>query len=625
MAGGFYPDEFVERVRELADITRIVGDYVPLKKAGARHRALCPFHEERTPSFYVSPAKGLFHCFGCGVGGDVFEFVKLMEHVEFPEALRLVAEKAGVPVPEPIVGRRDGAGGEKISTTEIYEIYDLAQKFYEKNLWEVGLGKIAREYLRERGFGEDAARGIGLGYAPPGWDHLVRFLREGGASTELAERAGLLKASARSEGGFYDVFRGRLLFPVRTPSGRVVAFGGRTLAEDKRGGEESEPKYINSPEHPAFRKRRTLFGLHASRGAIAKKGFAVLVEGYFDWLRLWQEGIQNAVASCGTGFTREHALLLRRYTSKVLVNFDGDAAGRKAAAGALEAMFEGDLAAAVLLFAEGMDPDDFIRTNGREAYLENLRHARPAFDFLVDEVAARHDLKSPHGKVEALNALLPYLARIPSAIERSEYFPRLRDRLSIEDAYLAAEVKRHLRERKGALDRETSASPQASVSLAVTPAERLLLVAAIETPEKASEILSRLFPTPDSPAEGEHDPMHTSGLAPTTSGLACPQTWQAVSRRLAEGREISFAALCEENLSEPEKAFLAALAVEDFSLPEPPEVEGALKTLEDKSLEHQRTLLRQQFKEAERSGDKKRADAIWAQIDVISQKIHQNP
>jgi DNA primase len=619
MAGGFYPNEFVERVRELADITRIVGDYVPLKKAGARHRALCPFHEERTPSFYVSPAKGLFHCFGCGVGGDVFEFVKLMERVEFPEALRLVAEKAGVPVPEPSRPRYGGAGeGEKISTTEIYEIYGRAQEFYEKNLWEGDLGKIARDYLRERGFGEDSARGVGIGYAPPGWDHLVRFLKKQGASTALAEHAGLIKASARSEGGFYDVFRGRLLFPVRTPSGRVVAFGGRTIVEDKRGGEDSEPKYINSPEHPAFRKRRTLFGLHASRDAIARKGFAVLVEGYFDWLRLWQEGIQNAVASCGTGFTREHAMLLRRYTSKVLVNFDGDAAGRKAAAGALEALFEGDLAAAVLLFPEGMDPDDFVRTSGRDAYLESLRRARPAFDFLVDEVAARHDLKSPHGKVEALNALLPYLARIPSAIERTEYFPRLRDRLGIEDAYLAAEVKRHLRERKGALDRETSASPQASASLAVTPAERLLLVAAIEAPEKAPEILARMFPPPDPPAEGEHDRPSDPG------GLACLQTWQAVSRRLAEGREISFAALCEENFSESEKAFLAALAVEDFSLPEPPEVEGALKTIEDKRLEQQKALLRRQFREAEQSGDKERANALWAQIDAISQKIHQN-
>jgi DNA primase len=604
---GFLPDDFVERVREHADIRRLVEGYIPLKKAGARWRALCPFHEEKTPSFYVSPVKGLFHCFGCGVGGDAFEFVKRVERVDFPDAVRLIAEKFGLPVPE---ARPRAAGRDDVATNDIYDVYREAAAYYERQLWEEELGKIAREYLVSRGFGEEWARKAGLGYAPPGWENLAGHLRKKGLPPAIAEHAGLIRKSQRSEGSHYDTFRGRILFPIHTPSGKVVAFGGRTLTNAP-----DEPKYVNSPEHPAFHKGRTLYGLYFSRAAVDQRKFAILVEGYFDWLRLMQEGVENVVASCGTGFTKDHAGLLRRYTGKVLVNFDGDAAGRKAAMSAVEALFEADLACAVLRLPEGMDPDDYVRAQGKAAYLQALQRAFPALDFLMEELSSRHNLSTPHGKTQALNDLLPYLARIPSAIERSEYLPRIRDRFGIADDLLLSEVRRHLRERRTSLDGETVRKTAVSVSLV----EKTLLVAAIEDPSRTAEIVGRLrFPGVSSEDGPE------SRAIPAF--LSCRGAWAAIARALANGETASFASLCQdESVPAEERDFLSRLAVEDFVLPTPEQAEGAFEAIARNALRKRRSEIQEEIVEAKRAGDAGRVDSLMKEKMEISRKIDQNP
>jgi DNA primase len=593
---GYFPDSFVERLREQADILRIVGDYVPLKKAGARHRALCPFHEEKTPSFYVNPAKGIFHCFGCGAGGDVFTFVMKMEKVEFPEALRLVAEKLGIPVPEPECKE----GKDDISSTDIYRTYAEAQNFFFEQMWQGPLGSVARDYMQRRGFTEEACRKAGVGYAPPKWDALFECLKKKGLAPRLLEWAGLVKPSQQSSGSHYDTFRGRVTFPIHNVTGKIIAFGGRSLDP------EEQPKYLNSPESPVYRKSRALYGLYQTRAAIEKKGFAILVEGYMDWLRLWQEGIDNAVAVCGTAFTEEHAALLKRYTGRVLINFDGDAAGIKAALASIRALLEREFAVTVLHLPDGQDPDDFVKASGRQAYLGAMRSARPALDFLIEYFSPEGPLSSPKNKVDALKSILPYLLSVPSVIERSDYMSRIGRKLEIEDSILKNELSRLLREQKVPASEarlEAALKPRSS---SVPLAERQLLLTALEDAVKASFILSRLN-------DEDIQVMH------------CPALWNTLLQKVSKGEEISVHGLSTEQAVPPhEKELLSAIAAsEDSTLERQDEMEGAIQAIHQKRLERELQTLQSRIENAERQGgDKAVLEALISQKLEILRKKH---
>jgi DNA primase len=435
-----YPQTFIDDLRRQADIVRVVGDYVSLKKKGANWMACCPFHQEKTPSFSVNPSKNIFYCFGCGKGGSVFNFVMELEGLSFPEAVRVVAEKAGVPLPEMVDDRKFEA--KRKEADEVIQLNAWALEFWERHLAEGGAeSRDAREYVEGRGINEETRKLFRLGYAPNSWDALGGYLKSKGASIGQIERSGLVVK--KEQGGYYDRFRGRLIFPVLDAQGRPVAFGARAM----RAGDE--PKYLNSPETAAYTKGRHLFGLSASREEIRRKKFAILVEGYLDLIIPFQHGVRNAVASLGTALTGEQARLLRRFARKVVVNYDGDRAGTTAAKRAIEVLLPEDFEVKVLVLPDGSDPDEFVRAHGVEEYNRRRGQAVPHMQFVLEHALAGRDLRNPAQKAEAVEEVLPVVAATRNAIQRREYFDMALDALRVEEAGLRQELWKSVAARKG--------------------------------------------------------------------------------------------------------------------------------------------------------------------------------
>jgi DNA primase len=454
------PRGFSEELLNQADILRIVGDYVSLKKAGSNYKACCPFHNEKTPSFNVNPSKGIFKCFGCGKGGNAITFVMEIEGAPFPEAVKIVAEKCGIAVPVVADDQRDYEERDR-QRADLLQLNAWATEFFEQTLTETAEGRRGLAYLGGRGITEATQKQFRLGYAPNSWDALSGFLRSRGASTAQIERSGLV--TLKESGGFYDRFRGRLMFPICDTQGRVVAFGGRIIGE-------GEPKYLNSPETAVYTKGQHLFGLGYSRDSIRNKEFAILVEGYLDFLIPFQEGVRNLVASLGTALTENQVRLLGRYTRKIVVNFDPDSAGVAATKRSLELLLGEGFKVNVLTLPDNLDPDEFIRARGADGYLRLLKNSQPFLDYIVEQAVGANDQKSPSGKVETINSILPYLKLVKDRIERSEQFERIADRLKIDSKLIRQEF------RKAAETRQEKVSERAVIaSVAVKPAERKLL------------------------------------------------------------------------------------------------------------------------------------------------------
>lgn len=454
------PRGFSEELRNQADILKIVGDYVSLKKKGNNYWACCPFHNEKTPSFSVNPSKGLFKCFGCGKGGDAITFVMEIEGAPFPEAVKTVAEKCGIAVPVVADDQRDYEERDR-QRADLLQLNAWATEFFEQNLTETAEGRRGLAYLEGRGITEATQKQFRLGYAPNSWDAMSSFLRLRGASTAQIERSGLV--TLKEAGGFYDRFRGRLMFPICDTQGRPVAFGGRIIGE-------GEPKYLNSPETAVYTKGQHLFGLGYSRDSIRNKDFAILVEGYLDFLIPFQEGVRNLVASLGTALTDNQVRLLGRYTRKIVVNFDPDSAGVAATKRSLELLLGEGFKVNVLTLPDNLDPDEFIRERGADGYLRLLKNSQPFLDYIVEQAVGANDQTRPTGKVETINAILPYLKLVKDRIERAEQFERIADRLKIDSKLIRQEF------RKAAESRQDKVSDHAALaSVAVKPAERKLL------------------------------------------------------------------------------------------------------------------------------------------------------
>ena len=361
-----FPQTFIEDLKRQADIVRIVQDYVSLKKAGTNWRAPCPFHKETKPSFNVNPAKEMFFCFGCHKGGTVFNFVMEMERVTFPEAIKIVAEKSGVPLPKMIDD--DRFESRKRDGDQVIELNQWALQWWKDQLQSRAAASV-RQYLKQRGITEETTQTFQLGFAPDSWEALSTHLLQKGATQEQLEKSGLVVK--KDEGGSYDRFRGRLIFPVFDAQGKPIAFGGRTLDP------EGEPKYMNSPETPAYTKGRHLYGLHLTRDEIRRQEFAILVEGYLDLIVPYQHGVRNVVASLGTALTSDQVKLIGRFARKVLVNYDGDRAGVQAAKRAIETILAEDIEVKVLVLPDNADPDDFIRKHGVSEYNRRRGEAQP--------------------------------------------------------------------------------------------------------------------------------------------------------------------------------------------------------------------------------------------------------
>jgi DNA primase len=429
----------VDQVRAAADIVKIVGDYVKLRKSGANYTGLCPFHQEKTPSFSVHPVKQFFHCFGCGVGGDVFKFVMLMDGLTFPEALRRTAEKVGIHIEE-------GAGEETYDANtrlraSLMKLHEIAAKFFAAQLGATAEGRMARAYLADRGITDEVVGRFRLGFAPGDGQGLVRQFSGAGFEQEAIEKSGLILVDAERQRP-YDRFRRRIIFPISNDAGKVVAFAGRALGDD-------QPKYLNSPETAIYTKSRLLYHLDRAGQATRKLDYAILVEGYMDCIAVASSGIENVVASCGTSLTEGQIRLLGRYTRRVVVNYDPDSAGMAATERSLALLLEAGFEAKVLALPGGLDPDEFIRKRGAASYGELLKSAPSYLDYLTERAARNHDIRSPEGKVAAVNAILPYLIKVPNPMLRAELAGRLAERLRVDERLLRDELRRAAGEKRG--------------------------------------------------------------------------------------------------------------------------------------------------------------------------------
>lgn len=415
------PQEKIDRIREATDIADLVSQYLPLKRTGKYLRALCPFHAETSPSFFVSPEKQIYHCFGCGAGGNVFTFLMEYEKVSFVEAVRTLARRAGISLPE----RGARAGG----YDHLYRANEFACQLYRKIL-KGREGRGAGEYLLKRGIGEDVQEEFKLGFAPSSWDRLLREAKTASISGAVLKAAGL--AAERKEGGYYDWFRNRVLFPISNLSGRTIGFGGRVI-------DDSLPKYLNSPDTPVYKKGAGLYGLYHAKSEIRRNEEVVVVEGYTDLLALWQAGFKNVVASLGTALTQSQAKLLSRYARKVILTYDPDQPGVEAILRGGDILLQVGIGVGVLLLPPNEDPDLFLRTRGGKKFGELMSQPQDFMDFKINHLASIYDLSSIEGKVEVARRMASSLARIPDEVRRGFSLQRVAKSLSIgEDVLLAA-------------------------------------------------------------------------------------------------------------------------------------------------------------------------------------------
>ena len=471
-----FPQRFIDDLKQQADIVVVIQDYVSLKKTGATYKGLCPFHGEKTPSFHVNRDKGFFHCFGCQVGGDVFKFLELHEKTGFAEAVKLLAQRFGVALPE--MEESDEQRANSAERETLLKVHESAAAWFRQQLAS-NAGVRIRRQIEARGITDATSQALGLGYAPNSRDALKSALLNDGFSQGVLVRAGLVVQ--RDDGSVVDRFRNRLMIPICRDTGSVIAFGGRAVDSDQL------PKYLNSPETPIYSKGRTLYGLNLSKNAIRQRKFAILVEGYFDFAQVYQASFEGVVASCGTALTPQQAQQLRRFTNKVVLSFDPDTAGQGAAAKSCEMLVAEGFSVNVALLPAGDDPDTFVRKNGAPGYAERLEHSTPYLEYLLDRAAAGHDLNTDEGRVKFLGDMLPVAGRIPDAAMRDRFADRLAFKARVTDEVVRAEIRKAVVQKQPALTRrEVPSFGQ------VTKAEKGLIWLLIHRPDAALDALVTL-------------------------------------------------------------------------------------------------------------------------------------
>src|SRR5882724_2498685 len=580
------PGDFAYSVKQQADIVRIVGDYVTLKKTGAQNfGGLCPFHKEKTPSFSVHATKQFFHCFGCGASGDVFSFVQKMENITFPEAVRAVAQKLGIELPKQQFSGPAEAAEAKLRG-QLLDMHEKACAFFGEQLRKPEAAK-AREYLAGRGLDDKAIALFRIGFAPES-GFLLRDKLKSSFEEDAMRQSGLLswKESTRSldsrqnqplarddeksQTALYSKFRNRITFPICNEQGKIIAFTGRTLATDEKSG----PKYLNSPETPIYSKSRVLFNLDKAKEAIRQLGYSILVEGQMDAISVHNAGFHNVIASSGTAFTEAQVRLLGRFSKNIVVNFDPDNAGAAAAERSLGLLVEEDFTIKVLTLEAGFDPDLYIRRKGRDAYAHELKdNSRPYFDYLIERARAQFAVKTPAGKVQAVNFLLPHIQRVPSRIVRDELAQNIAQKLAIDSAVLKQELRHIATTRTGAV----KSSPEARI----TGAEKVLLkvlseAAESELREQAAQALAT-------------DNLH--------SGLTTEALLQALMERAASTEPLSLAQ------SDFERSALASALMDESEELSDRLVDQTIRALREQRLERQMRSLKAEIAEAERRSD----------------------
>lgn len=488
-----YDQYFIDDLKNRADLVRIIEPYAALKKKGKDWMGCCPFHEEKTPSFSVSPSKGFYKCFGCGKGGSVYNFLMEMEGLSFPEAVKAVAEKTGIPLPEPIddvnyqQNKKKKEARKKIAE-QIVDLNKIALEFWEAELQSKNKkAKAAREYLEMRGISEETQKAFHIGFSPDSWDSLLNLLREKSFDDKLIEQSGLVSVNEEKDRVF-DRFRGRIMFPILDLNGNPVAFGARAMGDD-------QPKYLNSPETPAYTKGQHLYGLYQSREEIRRKKFIILVEGYLDLIALYQFDIKNTAASLGTAFTPEQSKLLSRYAKKVVINYDGDSAGIKAARKAVDALLTEDFDVKVLVLPDGKDPDDFLKENGAESYNEARGKAQPFLQFILDSAMQGRNLNIAKQKADAIEDLLPVLSILRNPIQKRESFDQVMNFFLVEDTALKRELWNAIKHGSGVPAETFKRQIKRATQTKMTVAEQHLLELLVYDPELQEQILPKLEET----------------------------------------------------------------------------------------------------------------------------------
>jgi DNA primase len=599
-------EDKIAEIRARAPIAEIIASYVSLKKSGNSLRGLCPFHNEKTPSFYVHPARGFYHCFGCKASGDVFSFLMHVEGKTFPEVARDLAEQLGVELPTYDPQREAELQRHKKQSERLASLMDKVTDFYCAQLEEHPDAAAARKELLDRGISDESVRRFRLGYAPHGWDATVRFLEHSGISPADAEVAGLIVAR-RSGRGHYDRFRHRLMFPIADVHGRVVAFSGRSLPPlpSMEAPEEPPAKYLNSPESPLYHKGEMLYGLYEGRVEIRRRDEAILCEGNFDLVALHQAGFENAVAPMGTAFTEAHAKLLKRFAHKVVLLFDADAAGRRAVREAHQVLSRLAFDAHVVTLPEGADPDSFLRERGVEALRSRIVSAPTIIEHLIDDAASSVD-PNPRAKADAIAQLGPILAGVDSPIERGLYVERVARKFGVNDLGL---VKRELRRGLGRSAAGVAKHRDAVQQSIATPVSQLQL-----------KLISFLI---DHPPLIEEQDVEKVGRLLTTPDLRA--IFDVILRMVDRQGSLDVSALLDELHDNQFRPWLEAkLAVQEHSLEEAREAfQEGLVVLERKSIEQQLPRLQERIVEARRVGDDALAAGLTREFVELTRSAHR--
>jgi DNA primase len=584
----FYADSILDEVKNAANIVAVISEYVALKKRGRNFQARCPFHNEKTPSFSVNEEKQIFMCFGCGVGGDIFKFIMQIEHLSFPEAVRFIADRYAITLPSV------STPGDSVASTSgdvLRKAMAETVALYQQCLLNSPEGKPALKYLQGRGITMETIAKFQLGFSPAGGNFLVPLLQNKGYSVQSLEECGLAK---HSEDGsrVYDAFRGRVMFPITDIQGRPIAFGARAM-------DDRPPKYLNSPETKLYNKSRNLYGLSYSKEEIKDRGHAILVEGYMDFVIPFQYGVKNLVASLGTSLTPQQVELLGRYTHEVVVSYDPDSAGLAATQRSLDLFLEADYKVKVLRLPDDQDPDEFVRSSGGEEYRKQAEASASYLEFVLDSaIKAQGNINDPKRKVQVMNAVLPYLARLPNAVERSEYVSRFARKLGIEDQQMLAETKRAAQQKKGRLAEESFSS-----AMFIKPAEKRLLQLILSNTDLQDHII---------PLCSRQD----------FEGLAGEKIFSIILDGFEANQRLTFGKLHSRFAGEPEQALLAQLEMEEVpEIPSPNAAESYLNALRTMRLTIYKQQINIKIAEATERNDDEMLNHLIEQSTLVAREL----
>ena len=580
--------DFKDQVKNQVDIVKTIGEYVRLKRMGAtgRYVGLCPFHQEKTPSFSVNQTRQFYKCFGCGKGGDVFRFLEEIEGVTFYEALTQIAERNGIAIPK----RTDHSDAESKLRGALIEIHEIAASLFQSAL-RGPQGADARAYIERRGISAEMVETFGLGYTEPGGQALVRRLQQERFTPEQLDASALVRR--RDDGSLYDSFRGRLMFPIHNESGKVIAFGGRAMRD------EDQPKYLNSSETPIYRKSSVLYNLHRARNELRRLDRAVLVEGYMDVIGVYAAGVKEVVASCGTALTAGQVRRIRAHTDHVVVNFDPDTAGERAAESAIQLFLDEGVHVKVLTLDGGLDPDEYAKQNGAEVYRRKLDDAPGYFHWLADRARTKFDMRSSDGRMDAFKFLLASIDKIGDKLERAAIASDLAGYLGVEPGLVLEQFKRAAAERRAPAPKAVETGP------AIPAMERMLLQALMSSEEARAEALPRLEEA-------------------ITAGFATREIVVALRNLQAAGSPVTFSAV-EGRLSPQAGDLLHQIVAADNTIDELQALEQArncLRKLDSDFKKHRIDDLRAQAKSAEREGRINEALGIIAEIDRLRKELN---